>query len=200
MTGAIDSFAFFRMIGSNLALTIACAAALYGAAGCTTFRAQSPPSNPIFVQAANQELVWERSVDVLHRYLFNIERENRLAGVIETTYKTGAGIIEPWHPDSVTFVDRIESTFQSIRRKAFIQVTPAEGGYFVEVRAFKELEDVANAPTFAGAATFLDNNALPPPDFSVLVGQAAPSGWIAKGRDPHLEQALLVSLSKAFSR
>ena len=32
---------------------------------------------------------------------FEIARENKLDGVIETQYKTGAGILEPWHPDTV---------------------------------------------------------------------------------------------------
>jgi hypothetical protein len=167
--------------------------------GCATFRGQSPPSNPIFVQANNHELVWERSVDVLHDYLFEIQRENRLDGVIETKYKTGAGLLEPWHPDSVSLAGRLEGTLQSIRRKAFVTVTPADGGFLVGVEAYKELEDVAAAANSAGAATFLDNSA-PQRNMNELVGQASPSGWIPKGRDFELEQALLASLSLAFSR
>lgn len=167
--------------------------------GCATIRGPSPSTNPLFVQANNQESTWERSVDVLHKNLFEIQRENRLDGVIETKYKTGASLLEPWHPDSPTLSGRLEGTLQSIRRKAFVTVTPAEGGFLIGVEAYKELEDVASAANSAGAATFLDNNALQR-DLQAVVGQSAPSGWIPKGRDLELEQLLLDSISREFHR
>jgi hypothetical protein len=167
--------------------------------GCATFRGGAVPGNPVFVPTDNQELVWERSVDVLHHNLFEIERENRLDGLIETKYKTGAGLLELWHPDSVGLHARLEGTMQSIRRKAFITVTPADGGYLVGVEAYKELEDVVGAANSAGAATFLENSARKR-DLEAVVGQAAPSGWIPKGRDVELERRLLDDLHRAFSR
>lgn len=168
--------------------------------GCATFSPSAPPAaNPILVRANDGEFVWERTVDVVHTYLFEIERENRLDGIIETKYKTGASLLEPWHPDSVGTESRLESTLQSIRRKAFISVTPVEGGFLVGVETLKELEDVPRAANSAGAATFLDNNPLQR-DLNVVVGQATPSGWIPRGRDPQLEQAMLRSITEAFSR
>lgn len=169
------------------------------ASGCATFRGAPAPSNPIFVRANNHEMVWERSVDVLHQNTFEIARENRLDGLIETNYKTGAGVLEPWHSDSATFRGRVEATLQSIRRKAFVTVVPAEGGYLVGVEAYKELEDVAGAANSAGSATFLDNNARKR-DLESLLGQASPSGWIPRGRDPDLERLLLSDLNQAFNR
>ncbi|OYW19360.1 MAG: hypothetical protein B7Z55_09015 [Planctomycetales bacterium 12-60-4] len=153
----------------------------------------------MLVRANDAEIVWERTVDVVHAYLFEIERENRLDGIIETKYKTGASLLEPWHPDSVGYESRLESTLQSIRRKAFISVTPVDGGFLVGVEALKELEDVPRAANSPGAATFLDNNPLQR-DLNVVVGQATPSGWIPRGRDPQLEQSLLRSITEAFSR
>lgn len=167
--------------------------------GCAGLRPVTSASNPIFVRASSHDLVWERSADVLHGNLFEIERENRLDGMIESKYKTGASFLEPWHPDSVGWYSRLEGTFQSIRRKAVITVTPAEGGFLVGVEAYKEIEDVAAAANSAGAATFLDNNSRKR-DLDSLVGQAAPSGWIAKGRDLPLEQKLMSDLNAAFSR
>src|SRR6186713_26628 len=93
--------------------------------GCVSMDAHGPPvANPVFVRAQNPEDAWERTVDVVHDYLFEIERENKLGGVIETRYKTGASLQEPWHPDSVGAANRWESTLQSIRRKAFVRFTP----------------------------------------------------------------------------
>ena len=167
--------------------------------GCVSLPGQAPVvSNPVFVRANNSDEAWERTVDV-HDYLFEIERENKLGGVLETRYKTGANCFEPWHRDSTGAANRAESTLQSIRRKAFLSVTPVEGGYMVGVEAHKELEDVARAANSPGAATFLDNSALQR-DLNPVVGQATPSGWIPKGRDMALEQSLLHSINRAFGQ
>lgn len=167
--------------------------------GCASFRGPVSTNNPLLVRANNQELVWERSVDVLHRNLFEIQSENRLDGLIETKYKTAAGLLEPWHPDSPGMHGRLEATLQSLRRKAYITVIPADGGFLVGVEAYKELEDVAGASNSVGAATFLENNARKR-DLEAVVGQAAPSGWIPKGRDIELERLLLNDLNVAFNR
>ncbi|WP_010587012.1 hypothetical protein [Schlesneria paludicola] len=168
--------------------------------GCVSMDAYGPQvSNPVFVRANNPEEAWERTVDVVHDYLFEIERENKLGGVIETRYKTGASMLEPWHPDSVGSANRWQSTLQSIRRKAYIHFTPAPGGYMVGVEAIKELEDVPRAANFEGGATFLDNSALQR-DLNPVVGQATPSGWINQGRDPSLEQAMLRTINRRFGQ
>ena len=169
--------------------------------GCVAMDAHGPPvANPVFVRANNEEEAWERTVDVVHDYLFEIERENKLGGVIETRYKTGASVLEPWHPDSVGSANRWQSTLQSIRRKAFVRFTQAPGGgYLIGIEAVKELEDVPRAANFQGGATFLDNSALQR-DLNPVVGQATPSGWINQGRDPALEQAMLRSINRRFSQ
>ena len=170
-----------------------------GLSGCASLPwSQQAATNPVFVRASSQELVWEGAVDALHNNQFQIHRENRLDGIIESRYKTGSGLLEPWHHDSVGLRSRLESTLQSIRRKVFVTITPAEGGYFVGVEAYKELEDVNQASNSAGAATFLDNNANKR-DLTAVVGQAAPSGWIPKGRDLDLEQLLARSLQRAYA-
>jgi hypothetical protein len=169
-----------------------------GGTGCATM-SRPPASNPFFVAANDEEAVWERTVDVIHNY-FEIERENKLDGVIETQPKVGASLFEPWHHDSQGFDNRLESTFQSIRRRAFVNVTPTDGGYLVGVEVIKELEDLpgiaANTP---GAATFQQNNPLRR-DLNLVVGQSTPSGWLILGRDEVLERDMLNSLQHEFSR
>lgn len=169
-----------------------------GTNGCATLQNYGPPvNNPVFVRANNHEDAWERTVDVVHDYLFEIERENKLGGILETRYKTGASALEPWHGDSVGLDNRLESTLQSIRRKAYVSVTPVEGGFLIGVEAHKELEDVAKAANLQGAATFLDDNILAR-DLNAVVGQATPSGWISKGRDEALEQSMLKTINRTF--
>ena len=156
--------------------------------------------NPFFVAANNHEGVWERAVDVIHDYQFQIARENKLDGIIETQYKTGSGLLEPWHRDSVGLDNRLESSLQSLRRRAFVSITPAQGGYLVGVEVFKELEDMVGlAANSAGGATFQESAPLQR-DLNLVVGQSAPSGWIPQGRDPRLEQDMIRRLQLAFSR
>ncbi|GIX05472.1 MAG: hypothetical protein KatS3mg114_1341 [Planctomycetaceae bacterium] len=157
-------------------------------------RATPPLTNPVQVRAQDAELVWERAVEVLHQYHFEIEREDRQAGLIETRYRVGSGWLEPWHTDSVGVVNRWESTLQSIRRKVFITLTPLEGGFLVGVEALKELEDAAGAVPRTGRATFLENTPLIQ-EGNVVTGPPAPTGWIPRGRDLPLEQALLSSIT-----
>ena len=159
-----------------------------------------PVGQPMFVRCANPDVVWERTVDALHEYPFYIRREDRLDGVIETEYKTGSGILEPWHNDSVGHDQKLEATLQSIRRRVVVNITPAEGGFYINVEAYKELEDLvglaANSP---GGATFQESTPLQR-DLDLVVGQTAPSGWISQGRDFALEQDILQRISAALAR
>jgi hypothetical protein len=161
-----------------------------------------PPGNPLLVATSQEEVLWERTVDVLHDFHFEIARENRFARAIETEYRTGSGVLEPWHQDSVGAENRCESTLQSVRRKVIVRLVPDEAGrgYLVSVEAHKEFEDVPGvAANSAGGATFQESRPLQR-DLSLVVGQSAPSGWIPVGRDPALEQALLASLQAAYAR
>jgi hypothetical protein len=149
----------------------------------------------------NDDALWERTVDVLHDYQFQIVREDRLARVIETEYKVGSGCLEPWHHDSVGTYQRLESTLQSIRRRVRITLLPSDGGghYAVSVEAFKEREDLPGlAANSAGGATFSESTPFTR-DLTPVVGQSSESRWIPVGRDLDLEQAILASLRAAYT-
>jgi hypothetical protein len=155
---------------------------------------------PVFVPVADQDFVWERTVDVLHDYPFEVDRENRLDGVIETHYKIGSGVFEPWHRESVGLANRLESTLQSIRRKVVVRVVPTQGGFLITPEVYKEQEDVIGiTATSAGGATFQDHSPLQR-DLNLVVGQSAPSGWILLGRDVTLEQDIRARLQAAFAQ
>jgi hypothetical protein len=185
-----------RLLPSVLTASLLTAACL--ASGCATM--PQATSNPILIRSNNPDEVWEKAVDVLHAYQLPIERENRLDGTIETDYKVGSGLLEPWHHDSVTVGDRLESSFQSIRRRATVSVTPGQGGYLVGVQVLKEIEDpqdlIVNS---AGTATFPESTTLNR-NLQVVVGPATPEGWILLGRDSNLEQDLLNSFQNEYAQ
>ncbi|WP_437225541.1 hypothetical protein SH661x_004110 [Planctomicrobium sp. SH661] len=169
--------------------------------GSRSTSAPIPVSNPLLVATSNEELVWERAIDVLHDFQFEIGRENRLGRVIETVPKVGSGLFEPWHHDSVGFENRLESSMQSIRRIVIISLQPDDGGqgYLVSVTVLKEIEDLVGvAGNSAGAATFSESTPLIR-DLSPVVGQSSPSTWLPLGRDGLLEEAILTRLRTVYS-
>jgi len=158
--------------------------------------------NPAFLPGGNHDVVWDTLVDVVDDYLV-IDREERVkrlptadgeiltVGRIDTFPAVGATYLEPWRGDSANAYERLESTLQTIRRRAEIKLTPQDGGYLLEVAVYKELED-ARRPAFAttGSATFRYDNSIQ--RYTEPVGGQAPNaGWIPLGRDPALEQRII---------
>ena len=162
-------------------------------------------ANPTFLPCANHEYVWESLVDVVDDY-FAIEQEEpvRLVGNVMTEGRldtfpaVGSTFFEPWRHDSANPYEKLESTLQSIRRRALVRVIPADRGFWVDVAVFKELEDV-KSPTGSttGSATFRYNTTL-----TRVVGpvqeQEIHEGWIPLGRDTALEQRILEQLLARF--
>jgi len=173
--------------------------------GCSTtpvapLQSAQPPT-PIYVPAGANNGVWERVVDVLHEYHFTIAREDRREGVIETDYKPGASVLEPWHQDSVGAAQRWESTLQSIRRRVVITFAPvSDGGNFVNVRVDKQIEDLQGPATSStGAATLRENQPLDR-DIDRIVGQTQPSTWLPRGTDPSLEHTIMARIRTALKQ
>ncbi len=170
---------------------------LLAAAGCTVL--PGPPlaaiaTPAVLVPGTITEATWERTVDVLHAFHFSIEKENRLDGTIQTGFLTGAGLLEPWHHDSVTLNDRIESSLQPIRRQVVVRLTPGQGGFQVAVEVTKQREDPREPSRHSpGAATFPENRPRPR-DLDVVLEDATPPGWINLGRDPALERVLQTAI------
>lgn len=159
--------------------------------GCVVSRGVAV-SNPQAFQLAERDRIWERTVAVLNHNHFSVGRESKLEGVIESDPRGGSSLFEPWHPDSVGFQNRLESTLQSVRRR--VTVTFQSGSsdlVLVSVKVDKEIEDLPGlAATHEGGATLSESRILDR-DLSQLIGQTSPSRWISVGRDHLLENKLL---------
>jgi hypothetical protein len=158
-------------------------------------------ANPIFIPIADPQCAWETIVDTVDDY-FRIEREEpvRIAGnlptegTITTFPEVSATVFEPWRHDTVDPDQRVENTLQTMRRRAVLHVTPAQGGCMVDVAVFKELESlVPPEHATAGAATFRYDSTLTGV-INPIVGQPAMEGWIGRGRDASMEQYLIANL------
>jgi len=189
---------------------VALAAVGFGQAGCFSggefhaphvariFSPRPVAENPLVVPSTDFDTVWNKTVAVVNKY-FDIASENRLSRTIVTQPRIGATLLEPWSPDSVSFTDRFESTLQTMRRFAIIKIEPAaSGGYLVKVEVRKELEDLIKPDRMAaGRAVF--NNDFPVNRTREIIGPVpAPLGWIPRGRDPNVEQAILAGVRDAL--
>lgn len=181
------------------AVLVAAALGLSGCASVAHVIAPQPVSeNPLIVPSADFESIWRETVAAVDVY-FDIRSENRLARTIVTDPMIGATLLEPWRGDSVGLDERLESTLQTIRRFARVQIDPVPGrGYAVKVEVRKELEDLPKPDRqSAGRAVF--NNDFPVNRTREIVGPVpVPLQWIPRGRDYKLEQVILNKIKDAL--
>lgn len=187
-------------------LAVICAVVVAVTVGCGQFsyrlaRKSAPDTyvpNPIELPPTSDQFVWSQVVDAVDDY-FHIAREQPVQnsdgiimdGRIETAYKTGSSILEPWQKDSTAGFERLQSTLQSIRRKATVIVRPRGAAYTLEVVVLKDLEDTDRSQdaTEVNAVQRHDGTLLRKDD--ALDNSPRTLGWIPLGRDTSLEQVIL---------
>ncbi len=181
------------------------------AAGCgqLSYRLQNKAPdqyvpNPLELPPAEDDFVWSQVIDAVDDY-FRIAREQPvqnsdgllLDGRVETSYLIGASLMEPWRKDSTQGFERLQSTLQSIRRRAIVTVRPRGAAYTVEVIVQKDLEDTDRSQyaTESSSARRHDGTLLRRDD--AYDDNPQTLGWIPLGRDTSLEQVILNDI---FSR
>lgn len=166
--------------------------------------------NPLFVRTENAYYLWEAVVDVLDNYFPTLhESPNRMLesvlpdgtvqrtrteGRIDTEPVIAAGLLEPWKKNSATLQQRVDATFQTIRRNAVVRIVPTEGGYFVHLAVYNELENLTKPINSNTTNTSLFTDDLS--QLELPTGEASPrDGWIPIGRNTELEQYILEELA-----
>lgn len=183
------------------------------ACGCATGpllenpeRVAGPPpaaacvENPAYVALgpASYGTVFEKVLDVVDDY-FDVSVANRYDGRIETFPRIAPGLEQPWKKGSADLRSRFEATLQTIRHRAVVLIQPADdGGFFVQVVVYKELEDLPrpSRPTTAAAIFRSDNNVER--QFQVIDPTVFESTWIPLGRDTALEQQILQQITSCL--
>jgi hypothetical protein len=175
--------------------------------GCRSFNATGQPpnlggrpavENPLMVPMLDRWFVMDQISDEIDDY-FRIKSDQRIRvldgvmseGRIETYPAIAGTVLEPWKKDSTRGFERVQATLQTIRRFAKIRVIPTGTSYQVDVKVYKELEDL-NQPVGATviAPQFRYDNALDV-DAGGVAETNISAGWIPQGRDFSLEQKIL---------
>jgi hypothetical protein len=168
--------------------------------------------NPLELPAAEDEFVWSQVVDAVDDY-FRIVREQPVQnsgqmiidGQLETSYRIGASIFEPWRKDSTAGFERLQSTLQSVRRRAIVKVRPGlssggfignaagggNGGYSIEVVVQKDLEDTDRTQYATESTNAIRHDGTIVRSNESFDGSPQTLGWIPLGRDTSLEQVIL---------
>jgi hypothetical protein len=157
-----------------------------------------PHENPIYIPqgALAYARVYDTILDILSDY-FDIAYSNRYDGRIETHPRIAPGIEQPWKLGSPDLYQRVLAYFQTIRHRAVVTICTADdGGYFVDVKVFKELEDLPS-PTAAtaGDASFRLESTVQR-QYEILEPEFLSASWIPIGRDIPLEQVILDRLAR----
>ncbi|MBI3410277.1 MAG: hypothetical protein HY040_18205 [Planctomycetes bacterium] len=192
-------------------------APLWASAGCGVFRsdlemAELTPvvpagapyvvdRNPLFVPLGPESYgkVFEGCLGVLGDFGFEIYETNRYSGAIDCLPRIAPGLFLILKPGSPNFRERVLATTQTYRHRVSVQIQPADsGGFFIEVIARKEQEDLPRPlrSTVGGAIFRNDNNVER--QFEVIDATFFDSGWIYRGRDEALEQEIIRRLKNCM--
>src|SRR5262245_9158230 len=156
--------------------------------------------NPVFVPLGPESYgkVFEQTLDILDDY-FEIAYANRYDGRIETFPRVAPGFEQFWKVGNPDCRERLLATFQTIRNRAIVLIQPAEdGGYFVQVTVFKELEDLPQPlRAAAGGASFAQPITVER-QYEVIDPAVFETKWIPQGRNCPLEQLILQRLKKCM--
>ncbi len=161
--------------------------------------AQAPcADNPVYVPYGSDgeayARLFEHVLDVIGDYGFDIAYSNRYSAVdqIQTFPKISPGLGQPWKLGSPDAYQRLVASFQTIRHRAVVSISPAnDGGYFVGVKVYKELQDLPRpSRATAGAASFRSDPTLER-QYEVIETGNFENGWIPIGEDYLMEQAML---------
>jgi hypothetical protein len=191
--------------------TVWTAALALALGGCATGPLQENPvllspervaaqPNPVYLPLGpfSYAKVYEKVTDVVQDY-FEIEKFTPFDGIIDTYPRIAPGLGQPWKPGSPDLYQRLLASFQTIRYRAQVQIRAAnDGGYFVSVKVFRELEDLER-PTREyerrGAAVFR-NEVSVERQYEVVDETRLDAAWIPIGQDHQLEQVILDRIAR----
>lgn len=159
-------------------------------------------NNPVFIELGHKQYgyVFESCLRVLLDYQFEILESNRYDGRIETRPRIAPGALQFFKPGSPNFYERMLATTQTYRHRVSLNIQPADNsGYFIEVIARKELEDLPKPVRgTVGGAVFRSENSVER-QFEVIDPIFFEPAWIFKGRDVPMEQEIIRRLVACLS-
>lgn len=184
--------------------------------GCRVFNADGPEpvptgmetvANPLPVSPLDRMVVMDQVSDELDDY-FRIWREERVRlvdglmteGWIETHPQIGGTWLEPWKKDSARGFEKAHATLQTVRRFAKARVIPASNGYLIDLRVYKELEDLPDPQHSPVTGRLMRHDNSLDIDRELQSTVQPNQGWIPMGRDLVIEQEILARIQSRLQK
>jgi hypothetical protein len=160
-----------------------------------------PVSNPSHIPATDPEFLWNQIVDSVDDY-FRVQNEQpvrrsniyELPGLLTTYPEVSGTSLEPWRRDTARGFERLQSTLQTIRRTATVNVIPEESGYVIDVKVVKEQEDVDQSQFATAGASAQRHDGAIVRNENQLRQLPVTLGWYEIGRDRELEQRIMSNI------
>ena len=160
-----------------------------------------PVSNPSHIGPVNPEFLWRQVVDATDDYLRvaneqPVRRDAELwsEGRLTTVPEVSGTSLEPWRRDTSRGFERLQSTFQTIRRTATVRVSPEETGYVIDVTVMKEQEDVDQSQYSTSGSSAQRHDGTIVRTNAELRQLPVTLGWYEIGRDRDLETRILANI------
>lgn len=160
-----------------------------------------PVANPISIGDTDPDFLWRQIVDSVDDH-FRIESEQPvrrddvqwLEGRLTTYPEVSGTILEPWRRDTARGFERLQSTFQTVRRTALVRVIPEPTGYQIRVEVKKEQEDVDQSQFAAAGAAAQRHDGTIVRNENQIRQFPVTLGWIEIGRDRDLERRIMENI------
>ena len=186
-------------------LIVACLAGMM--IGCANYTTPISTAGQMTAGQRNFESLWQASRQVLRKYDFVADREDRREGSIVSRLMTGAHIGEFWRRDAATARDLAEGTVQTIYRQVKVTVQPvaAESEDFqvaVEVRTFRSNRpqvQITNTSDAMDLFRLTGSDSRRRELLEYEPGEAADS-IVELGRDDNLERKIAAEIQAAASQ
>ena len=193
------------VIGSLLGLSLGCHRLHQGMTAIPAMLGPAaievPVSNPAHVSAMEPEFLWRQVVDAVddHFRIQNeqwVRRDNTqwLEGRLSTFPEVSGTTLEPWRRDTSRGFERLQSTFQTIRRTATVRVIPEDTGYLIEVEVLKEQEDVDQSQFSTAGSSAQRHDGTVVRNENQLRQLPVTLGWFEIGRDRDLERRIMADI------
>jgi hypothetical protein len=93
-------------------------------AGCTGPRAPQAAAQPLCLSSMDGYRAFDAALAVLGQMDFTIDKADPNTGIIRTNPLPAAQFFEVWRSDNVTLRDQAEANLNSLRRIAWVTITP----------------------------------------------------------------------------
>lgn len=93
------------------------------AGGCATHTKPIVSTAKLTGAERNFEALWQASRQILTKYYFQLDRQDRREGIITTTPLTGKQLPEVWRGDAATAYSLAENSIQTIYRTATVLIS-----------------------------------------------------------------------------